>query len=759
MEQAREPILKRFMRYVRRRAFKAELVTLAAGALAGRIAIGGTLSPFAISYLCAIAMAEGNVHYAIFGVLTGSLLLSGRPHFEPACASTLFYVLHLLFQKLRPRAEGHERIILLCIASAAFLPVFHSNGVEGLRQGLISAGLSVLSALVMQLAFRTLRQIKKRRVLTDMEQICISCAFGILIMSVEDVQGFGFSMPVILLLAFSMIAALARGIAGVAVSVALATALTIGGEFTLAFVGGLAACTLAGAALRKMETIGVLSGFVGCSLIVGTHLFTASHTINLMNLGVAGAAILVVPREKMLQLCAYLDAEKNRERYARRSMRRIRERTAADMRRTSSVCREVAELFKPPPLEKEPSDALMQWTAQAAFGICADCPMKIYCWQDTDAAAEAVYAMLRAHERGERLRIRKPFDPACKHMPQLAAAAWQSQNQYLVQRAMRVETAQQYAFIHRQIVGICEVIEKLSVRVEEDRWLDEALERTLFEGLEKRGFRILGADASYPDARLQIHLRLPLDELPRSQKLVAEAGAILKRGMRLIATKTDGRAATLVLEESAELSASYGTAAQAIVRGAVSGDSTGERRLENGRVLYALSDGMGMGENAKLESESAIRMLFDLYSIGLERDIALAGVNKLLLQRKTDMYATLDAVSIDLTNGSAEFIKYGAPPTFIVRGGKVHEVHAEALPAGIVPDAVPAVSTATLRKADTIVLFSDGALDALGEETREAIDEALKEDTDCRAAAQKLLCRACEHGQEDDMTVMVIKIA
>ena len=612
---------------------------------------------------------------------------------------------------------------------------------------------------MMQLAFRTFSQMKNRHVLTDIEQICISSTFGVLILSVEDVQGFGFSLPVILLLAFSMMAALARGIGGVAVAVALAAALTVGGEFTLAFVGSIAACTLSGAALRKMDTIGVLAGFVGCSLVVGTHLYAASHTINLINLGVAGAAFLVIPRERLLAFCAYLDADKNRERYARKSMRRIRLRTAADMRKTASVCREIAELFKPPKLEKEPSDALMQWTAQAAYGICADCPVKVYCWQDTAAASETVYEMLRAHERGERLRIRKPFDASCRHMPQVAAAAWQAQNQYLVERATRLETAEQYAFIHRQIIGICEVIEKLARRVEEDRWLDETLEKQLMEGLDRCGFHVIGADASYPDARLQVHLRFPLAELARAERITAEVGAILKRGMRLIDTKTDGRTCLIVLEERATLAAKYATAAQAVARGAVNGDSTGERRLENGRVLYALSDGMGMGEKAKLESESAIRMLFDLYSIGLERDIALAGVNKLLLERKADMYATLDAVSINLTNGNAEFIKYGAPPTYIVRGGKVHEVHSEALPAGIVPDAVPAISTATLRKADTIVLFSDGALDALGENAKEAIGKALGEDAGCREAAKKLLTMANEHGQEDDMTVMVIKIA
>ena len=749
----------RIRTYCSRPAWKWELLTMLAGALAGRIAIDGRICPFALAYVTAAAIAGLNVIYALLGVLLGSLLLSGRPHLEPACASLLFYGMHLVLSRVRPRAEPQERIFLMCTASALCLLIFHRDGAEGLKIGLMTGGICVLGTLLMQSALRTLQQIQKRHILTDGEQIAISASFGILLMSVGDINAFGFSLPVMLLLLFSMIAALTRGIGGVAVSVALASALTVGGEFTLAFVGGLAACTLSGAALRRMDTIGVLGGFTGCSLLVGTYVFTASHTINLINLGAAGVVFFVVPKEWMVRICAYLDAEQNRERFARETMWRLRTRTAQDLRKTASVCREVAELFRPAPLEKEPTDALKQWAAQAAYGICADCPMRIYCWQDSRAAAEAIFSILQDQERGERLRIKKPFVADCKHMAQLASAAWQAQNQYLVQRAMQVETRQQYAFIHRQISGICRVLEQVSCRVEEDRWLDGNLEKRLTEGLEKRGFPVLGADVSYPDGRMKIHLNIPVGLLKRTREILEEAGHALKRELRLLSTETDGKTLTLILEDRAPLEAVCGIAGEAIAKNRISGDSTGERHLENGKVLYALSDGMGMGEKAKLESQSAIRMLFDLYSIGLDRDIALAGVNKLLLKQKADMYATLDAVSIDLKSGNAEFIKYGAPPTFILRNGRVHQVDSEALPAGIVPDAVPAISTATLRKRDAVVLFSDGALDALGEDTKAAICESLEGSMDPAMAANRLLRRAREKGQEDDMTVMVIKIA
>ena len=229
--------------------------------------------------------------------------------------------------------------------------------------------------------------------------------------------------------------------------------------------------------------------------------------------------------------------------------------------------------------------------------------------------------------------------------------------------------------------------------------------------------------------------------------------------MRLLDTQFDGRQCTLILEEAQLLTAEMGTANAAISENGVSGDCAGEKRLEGGRVLYALSDGMGAGEKARAESEAALRLLFDLYGTGFHRDVALESVNRLLLESQREMYATLDAVFLDLRTGQAEFIKYGAPPTFVYRGSKLHTVCAEALPAGIVDEATPAIQSAKLRRDDTVFLFSDGALDALGAETQGAITEALLQTRDCKRLSEMLLRRAKSCGQEDDMTVVVIRIA
>lgn len=749
----------RLLLYVQRRAFIGELLMFFTALLLGRICLFGDVAPFGLAFLAAATIADCNAHYTFLGAVFGAILLQSPPQYPAVCACILYYVIELLWSHWSPRFARLDRLFLLFLAQAILLPVFFAGDVQTLLRALINIGLCEFSALIMQSALRTITSLRKRHVLSDAEQVSISLFFGILLLSVTDVQAFGFSLPVVLLLVFSMIAALARGVSGVAVSVALGAVLTVGGDFTLMFVGSLAACTLAGSLLRRMDTIGIFGGFLGASLVVGTYIYTASHTINLLNLAVSGAIFLLIPRNCLLALCAYLDADKDRERFSEKAMKRMREHTSKEMKTTVKVCREVAQLFEVQREQTEPQDAQIQWIAQAAASVCMDCTLKKMCWRDARLAAQTVMTMLQAHERGERIRIRRPFDPSCKHMTQMASAAWQAQNQYRVQTALREQTARQNLFVNRQLNGLCDVLDALASRVGEERWLDEDLELAVARNLDRHGIRVFGVDAAFPEGKLRLDVRVSASYLDQPLPICEALHTTLRRPVSILSAEKDGRQAVFVFEEAQPLRALMGTAGAAISQSGVSGDSTGERRLPQGKVLYALSDGMGAGEAARNESQSAIRLLFDLFSTGFSRDVAMESVNRLLLKREQDMYATLDALYLNLRSGHAEFIKCGAPPTFVYRSDRIHTVRAEALPAGIVDEAQPAIQQARIRRHDAIIMFSDGALDALGEQTCDAIQAALQDEPDSQTAAERLLNSAIEAGAADDMTVMVVQIA
>lgn len=189
------------------------------------------------------------------------------------------------------------------------------------------------------------------------------------------------------------------------------------------------------------------------------------------------------------------------------------------------------------------------------------------------------------------------------------------------------------------------------------------------------------------------------------------------------------------------------------------GDSVLIREID-GALLAAISDGMGSGSAAKRESSQAVQLLADLVTCGFKLEEAAECVNRLLLLREGgEIYATLDAMLFDPVNGTVNIVKLGAPPSYIIRGGKVGTLYAEALPVGIIAEARAAVCSYLMRRGDTVVMLSDGAADAFGDTLEKALGES-SGDEDPALTAELLVSIAAKLGDgRDDAAAIVIRSA
>lgn len=209
-----------------------------------------------------------------------------------------------------------------------------------------------------------------------------------------------------------------------------------------------------------------------------------------------------------------------------------------------------------------------------------------------------------------------------------------------------------------------------------------------------------------------------------------------------------------------------GTAKSTKADSPVSGDSSLETRLEDGKYLLALSDGMGSGPEAMKSSKIAIKMLERLLTAGFEKDVSLQLINSTLsANTEEDMYATLDIEILDLFNGNMEFIKNGACPTYVKRGKEVQLLKSMSLPTGIVSENDLVVYDFDLEDGDIIVMCTDGIIDS----NKEYLNKHLwlkylledMETTDAQQIADIILKEAIDNdfgNQKDDMSVIVAKI-
>lgn len=198
----------------------------------------------------------------------------------------------------------------------------------------------------------------------------------------------------------------------------------------------------------------------------------------------------------------------------------------------------------------------------------------------------------------------------------------------------------------------------------------------------------------------------------------------------------------------------------------ISGDTTLQTRLEDGKYLLAISDGMGSGPEARKSSKIAIKMLERLLQSGFNNDTALKLINTTIsANTDDDMYATLDVSILDLYKGNMKFIKNGACPTFIKRNSNVEILKAVALPTGILDNIDLVEYNYDLRDGDIVIMCSDGILDSNKEYMNKElwIQEILEqiETDDPQRIADIILKEAIDNDfgkEKDDMTVLAYKI-
>ena len=145
----------------------------------------------------------------------------------------------------------------------------------------------------------------------------------------------------------------------------------------------------------------------------------------------------------------------------------------------------------------------------------------------------------------------------------------------------------------------------------------------------------------------------------------------------------------------------------------ISGDTSIQTKLHDGKFMMAISDGMGSGPRAKKSSSTVIKMLQRLLTTGFDKDVSIGLINSSVnLNSNEETYATIDISVFDGITGNIEFIKNGACPTFIKTKNKVEVVKAISLPAGIVDNIDLVVYDKDLVGGEIVIMCSDGILES-----------------------------------------------
>jgi sigma-B regulation protein RsbU (phosphoserine phosphatase) len=161
---------------------------------------------------------------------------------------------------------------------------------------------------------------------------------------------------------------------------------------------------------------------------------------------------------------------------------------------------------------------------------------------------------------------------------------------------------------------------------------------------------------------------------------------------------------------------------------AVGGDIYDLVELPDGRLLVAIADVCGQGLPAALLSVAVQHRIRQFAQP--DPAAVLAGVNQLLFEKAPDdMFATAACVVIDPRNGSAAAAVAGHPPPlrWDHTGGRLVAVRGHGPALGLQRNWTGSTEQWQLAPNDTLILYTDGVLDAKWDEQERLGDERLAE--------------------------------
>ncbi len=217
---------------------------------------------------------------------------------------------------------------------------------------------------------------------------------------------------------------------------------------------------------------------------------------------------------------------------------------------------------------------------------------------------------------------------------------------------------------------------------------------------------------------------------------------------------------SLIFKQKPKVSFKIAAAMKPATPDGVSGDYYRSFSDSFSRQVVLLSDGMGTGSRAAIDSAFTCETLCNLLKSGLDVKTSARAVNCAMVMKSTDeSLATVDLLIADPILASLKIYKCGAAPSFILKDGKTSVLEAESAPMGILDDVDMSKSEIYVSPGDIFLVVSDG----IAQERWGWIPAEIKSfrDKSPSALAKHILQCACDRNmgkRPDDMTVIAILV-
>lgn len=751
--------------------------------LMGRTVIGG-LSPFGIGFFAAIYITLGRGFAIISAVAAAAGYMCAFSLTDGAWHACVILMLASIFSGTRLRDKQRSAAMLTGVFLISFISFFLSNIIMkqsySMRYSIIMAGIEAALAAGFGYFFSygvpLYFQIRKRKLLTREEWACVGFMAAVLLGGFWNLCIGGVSLRRIMVVFSTIAIGYMEGPSqGALTGVMLGLALSLTGGAGISYIGAYGISGLASGAFKRknkfFSSLAFISGYIFITSYSTNGIISISDITELL---IGTVVFLIIKRTIYDKYALMMDGEERGLEMQRQYSQRVQEIMGSRLCEIAATLTDLSEILNETIdkdiFRKSEVDGVVESIADKA---CATCEGRSLCWKKEFYKTYASFKMLMEYaEKKGRVSLKdmpQDLQGKCIRANELIRQVNAVFEIFKLNSRWRRKIFNSRKIVVQQLESISQMVKGMAGEVGTSFEFKNDLEECICAALDKAGLEfdnVIAVKDRHGKYEVSIYRAPCMGKQSCSREyavvITKTLGVKMVRDSLKCRLNSDCSLCQFRLVEAECYNIASAVAQRAI--GEACGDCCIHDNINRGRYMLAISDGMGSGRAAAMESGVTISLLEKFMSAGYERNSAIKAINSVLLLRSCEEnYATIDLGIIDLYNGIGEFIKIGSATTFIKSGDEVRALRSSSLPVGILDDIDIESEIIELKDGDMIIMVTDGVEDSMGLENEKWLDEAIgsMESGNPRDIADRILHMAEENYKGevmDDMTVLVSKI-
>lgn len=483
--------------------------------------------------------------------------------------------------------------------------------------------------------------------------------------------------------------------------------------------------------------------------------------INVVVTAVSATAFVLIPKKQKIKMLSF--TKTRADGYGgKRLVNKDRSDISARLYALSDVFEDMRDMIAEDVSEMPPlSDSVKKISKDVALDFCSKCPEAEKCFSalngDTSVVMEDLVSAVFHKGRCTIMDMPPFITSRCKQVNALVAVINDKTVRFSARAKLNAEMDNCKLMLAKQMGGTAEILENLAIDIKKTISFDAGREALIIDELAYHN--IVCSEAMVYGEGSGMNVSLVVRPQDAEKKILPKIVSRVMKYPLIVSGAADitGERAGINLVVRPRYSIVFGEAMRSADGQKYLGDSRSVQKVGEDKVVFALCDGMGHGEQAMATSSAAISLIENFYKAGFEHGLVLELVNKLLSMKNDENFSTLDMCVLDLNSGGADIVKMGAADGFLKRKESVEVIQSVALPVGIVEEASPVIERKIMFGGDMMVLVSDGVTDVLGSDGVRGIIEST--DTgNPQMLAEDIVSAAERAGAADDITAFCMRV-